>query len=125
VKDHFFQNLKGILESKISILEYFYIVNNHVNFKNRKMSASTGNVKGCETVLKTPGMEKEVKITFKAARRDILLLSQFIQNGLSNEKGQDVFTATSFQGLRTLEGEILNQAEFSEEFMESWRALIG
>jgi len=89
------------------------------------MSMLKGNTILYEAVLQTPGMVEEVKIAFRATRKDILLLSQLIELGLNDEAAISSAPVGTFDGLRTLEAELLNQAKFSPEFIDKWKQLTG
>jgi hypothetical protein len=78
-----------------------------------------------ETVLSVPKMEEEMKVTVKLTRRDTLLLSQLIDQGLSDEDLRGIFPNDSFEGLRSFQTELLSQAKFSSDFIENWRRLTS
>ena len=89
------------------------------------MNALKGSAIVYEAVLHTPGMEEDVKIVFRASRKDILLLSQIIDLGLNNEETINSAPAGTFDGLRALDADLLSQAKFTAEFIERWRFLTG
>lgn len=76
-----------------------------------------------ETVLGVPKMEEEVKATFKLTRKQILLISQLIDEGLGSTRLTAIFPADSFAGLKAMQTDLLAQAKFSQKFIENWNSL--
>lgn len=87
------------------------------------MNVQKGFEKAYETVLRSPGMEEEVKVTIRARRRDILLLNQLLERGLEEEVKKGGMDPATLEGLKSLAAESLSQAKFSPEFIESWKDL--
>ncbi|MDR3715853.1 MAG: hypothetical protein P4L51_23815 [Puia sp.] len=76
-------------------------------------------------VLRSPWMSEAVKLSFKVTRRDVLLICQLVERGLSSEDGKSIVPADAIDGLRTCCKEMLAKAEVPEEFIPSSRDLTG
>jgi hypothetical protein len=81
--------------------------------------------KAYETVLRSPGMEEEVKIVVRAKRREILLMNQVIERGLAEEEKKGGMDGTVLEALKALSSEFLAHAKFSPDFIESWKELTS
>lgn len=77
-------------------------------------------VKLYETVLSIPGMNEGVKIDLRLSRKNILLLSQIIQKGLTEGGSDKEVSVLSFSSKQSLEelaalpAEILSKAGLTE-----------
>ena len=78
-----------------------------------------------ETILKSPGMNDPVKLNIKASRRGLLLLCQLIERGLASEDAKSFVPSDAFTELKALGEELLSKAEFSEEFIASFKELTA
>jgi hypothetical protein len=74
-----------------------------------------------ETLLASPGMNDEVKITLRIPRKNVLFLSKIIELGLSvkdqNEHG--LFSAVNgdaIEDLKLISNEVLNKAGLTEMY---------
>jgi hypothetical protein len=76
-------------------------------------------------LLRSPGMNEEVKISMKLTRRDILLLDEMIEIGTGSEELKGVLSPEWSQGLKTLSAQLLEKADISEEFMASYKESFG
>jgi hypothetical protein len=77
-----------------------------------------------ETLLSSPGMTDEVKVSFRAPRKTILLLSKSIELGLSVKDSSEpggLFAAASEQameGVKSIAGELLSHAGLTEMYQK-------
>ncbi len=76
-------------------------------------------------LLRSPGMNDEVKFTMKLKRRDILLLDEMIDLGIESEELKGVLTPEWSQGLKAMSGQLLEKADISEEFLASYKESFG
>jgi hypothetical protein len=102
---------------------YLCLVNNYSPFNRGVMVGNKELSKFYAAVLRSPGMQDQVKISLKVSRRDSLLLSQLIDRGLVQEDAKSIIPAEAFDTLKAIGGELLSKADFSEEFTESLKDL--
>jgi hypothetical protein len=74
-----------------------------------------------ETLLASPGMNDEVKITLKIPRKNVLFLSKIIELGLSVKDQQEhgLFSAVNgdaTEDLKLISSEVLNKAGLTEMY---------
>lgn len=76
-------------------------------------------------LLRSPGMNEEVKISVKLKRRDILLLDEIIDIGIESEALKAVLSAEWSQGLKAISAQFLEKADITEEFLASYKESFG
>lgn len=76
-------------------------------------------------LLRSPGMNDDVKISLKLKRRDILLLEEIIETGILADEWKGVLAPEWVQELKEFSGELLKRAEITEEFMASYKDSFG
>jgi hypothetical protein len=108
------------------IERYDLIFESHILFLKEKLVRMNKDVsKFFSALLRSPGMNEDVKITMKLTRRDILLLDEIIEIGVNSEELKGVLSPEWSQGLKTISGQLLEKAEISEEFMASYKDSFG
>jgi hypothetical protein len=75
------------------------------------------------TVLRLPWMSQPVKTTFKASRRDILLLCHLIDRSLAADEVKGYLPPESVEGIRAIAAGLLEKAELPEEFSQGFKEL--
>ena len=76
-------------------------------------------------LLRSPGMNEEVKISVKLKRRDILLLDEIIDIGIESEGLKAVLSVEWSQGLKAISAQFLEKADITEEFLASYKESFG
>ena len=74
-----------------------------------------------ETLLTSPGMNDEVKINLRITRKNVLLLSKIMENGLSKNGNEtegllSVINGNALEEIKTIAGDILTKAGLTETY---------
>ena len=75
-----------------------------------------------EMLLSSPGMDNEVKISLKLPRKNVLILTKVIENGLQNmndSEGEALLKASNanvLEEIKNLSNEILSKAGLTESY---------
>lgn len=77
------------------------------------------------TVLRLPWMNQGVKISFKASRRDILLLTHLIDRTVGSEEAKGYLPADSIEGLKFIAADLLAKADLPEDFVQGFKDASG
>ena len=75
-------------------------------------------------VLRSPWMDEVVKIDLRIKRKDILLLSQIIERGMTSQEANRLFSDGAAQGVITTVSELLEKGKLTE-FSEGLKDLAG
>lgn len=67
-----------------------------------------------ETMLKSSWMKEEVKVILKLSRRDILLLNQIIEKGLTSEETRQFIPEDAAGSIRDIASGMLAKAELTD-----------